>query len=113
MNESRLTKRIYRANVCDGKVGKGYPRKFCADHIGGILKKSAKCESNSRAEDSVQACSRRWSVAPGKRTTETRFDLCRFFGTAEHEGVMGQQDYVTAHDWLRTNRHYNCPGAWD
>ncbi|GBP61235.1 hypothetical protein EVAR_45254_1 [Eumeta japonica] len=39
MNESRLTKQIYRANVCDGKVGKGHPRKSYADHIDGILKK--------------------------------------------------------------------------
>ncbi|GBP52205.1 hypothetical protein EVAR_87590_1 [Eumeta japonica] len=29
-NESRLTKQIYRANMCDGKVGKGRPRKFYA-----------------------------------------------------------------------------------
>ncbi|GBP36110.1 hypothetical protein EVAR_93803_1 [Eumeta japonica] len=33
-NESRLTKQICRANACDGKVGKGRPRKSCADHIG-------------------------------------------------------------------------------
>ncbi|GBP28611.1 hypothetical protein EVAR_85810_1 [Eumeta japonica] len=25
MNESRLTKQMYRANVCDGKVGEGCP----------------------------------------------------------------------------------------
>ncbi|GBP04793.1 hypothetical protein EVAR_3723_1 [Eumeta japonica] len=37
MNERRLTKQIYRANVCDGKVSKGPPRKSYADHIGGIL----------------------------------------------------------------------------
>ncbi|CAK1599450.1 unnamed protein product [Parnassius mnemosyne] len=28
------------------------------------------------------------------------------------EGEMGQEDYVTEYDWLRVNRHYNCPGAW-
>ncbi|XP_063890657.1 seminal metalloprotease 1 [Helicoverpa armigera] len=28
-------------------------------------------------------------------------------------GRMGQVDYVTAWDWLRVNRHYNCPGAWE
>ncbi|KOB70143.1 Metalloendopeptidase [Operophtera brumata] len=31
----------------------------------------------------------------------------------EHEGVMGQREYITDKDWLRINRHYNCPGAWD
>ncbi|KAF9795448.1 hypothetical protein SFRURICE_004820 [Spodoptera frugiperda] len=31
----------------------------------------------------------------------------------EHEGQMGQRVYVTDKDWLRINRHYNCPGAWD
>ncbi|GBP56665.1 hypothetical protein EVAR_12344_1 [Eumeta japonica] len=36
MNESGLTKTIYRASVCDGKVGKDCPRKSYADHVGGI-----------------------------------------------------------------------------
>ncbi|KAH9643260.1 hypothetical protein HF086_010536 [Spodoptera exigua] len=31
----------------------------------------------------------------------------------DHEGEMGQRVYVTDKDWLRINRHYNCPGAWD
>ncbi|CAH2068285.1 unnamed protein product, partial [Iphiclides podalirius] len=31
----------------------------------------------------------------------------------EHEGTMGQRLYITENDWLRINRHYNCPGAWD
>ncbi|GBP88489.1 hypothetical protein EVAR_64922_1 [Eumeta japonica] len=37
--ESRLTKQIYKANVCDGKVGKGRSRKSYAGHIGGIITK--------------------------------------------------------------------------
>ncbi|GBO98451.1 hypothetical protein EVAR_84_1 [Eumeta japonica] len=39
MNERRLTEQIYRTKVCDRKVGKGSPRKFQADHVGGMLKK--------------------------------------------------------------------------
>ncbi|GBP27780.1 Seminal metalloprotease 1 [Eumeta japonica] len=31
----------------------------------------------------------------------------------EHEGVMGQREYITEKDWIRLRRHYNCPGAWD
>ncbi|KAJ8734270.1 hypothetical protein PYW07_014821 [Mythimna separata] len=26
---------------------------------------------------------------------------------------MGQRRFVTDSDWLRINRYYNCPGAWD
>ncbi|GBP23536.1 hypothetical protein EVAR_12817_1 [Eumeta japonica] len=40
MNESGLTKQIYRANVCDEKVGKDRSRKSYADHIGGMLKRA-------------------------------------------------------------------------
>ncbi|KAJ8734268.1 hypothetical protein PYW07_014819 [Mythimna separata] len=28
-------------------------------------------------------------------------------------GNMGQRDYITDSDWLRINRYYNCPGAWN
>ncbi|XP_041974053.1 seminal metalloprotease 1-like [Aricia agestis] len=28
------------------------------------------------------------------------------------DGEMGQIEYVSWYDWLRLNRHYNCPGAW-
>ncbi|GBP46324.1 hypothetical protein EVAR_39701_1 [Eumeta japonica] len=38
MNESGLTKQIYRVNVCDEKGRKGRPRKSYAYYIGGILK---------------------------------------------------------------------------
>ncbi|GBP66733.1 hypothetical protein EVAR_50112_1 [Eumeta japonica] len=38
MNDSRLTKQIYRANMRDGKVGEGRPGKPYAEHIGSILK---------------------------------------------------------------------------
>ncbi|CAH0722257.1 unnamed protein product, partial [Brenthis ino] len=31
----------------------------------------------------------------------------------EHEGQMGQREFITDKDWLRINRHYDCPGAWD
>ncbi|XP_059060345.1 seminal metalloprotease 1-like [Achroia grisella] len=31
----------------------------------------------------------------------------------EHEGEMGQRIYITDKDWLRINRHYECPGAWN
>ncbi|GBP78736.1 hypothetical protein EVAR_54547_1 [Eumeta japonica] len=37
MNENRLRKQIYKANVCDGKIGKGFHRKSYADHIGDTL----------------------------------------------------------------------------
>ncbi|GBP82605.1 Retrovirus-related Pol polyprotein from transposon TNT 1-94 [Eumeta japonica] len=30
-------KQFYRANLCDGKVGKGRPRNYYADHIGGTI----------------------------------------------------------------------------
>ncbi|GBP47653.1 hypothetical protein EVAR_40049_1 [Eumeta japonica] len=40
MYEIRLTKQIYTANVRDGKVGKGRPRKFYANHISDKLKRA-------------------------------------------------------------------------
>ncbi|KAG6464027.1 astacin-like metalloprotease toxin 5 [Manduca sexta] len=33
-------------------------------------------------------------------------------GYYDYDNEMGQLDYVTEWDWLRANRHYNCPGAW-
>ncbi|XP_068628469.1 astacin-like metalloprotease toxin 5 [Battus philenor] len=30
----------------------------------------------------------------------------------EFEGIMGDMRRVSDYDWLRTRRHYNCPGAW-
>ncbi|XP_047525658.1 zinc metalloproteinase nas-4-like [Pieris napi] len=32
--------------------------------------------------------------------------------TRQHNGVMGQMEFVTHYDWVRLSRHYNCPGAW-
>ncbi|XP_059060346.1 hatching enzyme 1.2-like [Achroia grisella] len=29
------------------------------------------------------------------------------------DGLMGQRQNVTDLDWLRLNRHYECPGAWN
>ncbi|GBP27574.1 hypothetical protein EVAR_18769_1 [Eumeta japonica] len=53
MNESRLTKQIYRANVCDEKVGKGRPKSY-ADYIGGTLKKGQILSTRNR-----RACMKR------------------------------------------------------
>ncbi|GBP56636.1 hypothetical protein EVAR_33268_1 [Eumeta japonica] len=44
----RPTKRIYRAIVCDEKVGKYRPIKSYADHIGGVLKKGQIRSINNR-----------------------------------------------------------------
>ncbi|GBP39946.1 hypothetical protein EVAR_39174_1 [Eumeta japonica] len=48
MKESRLTNQIYRADVCDGRVDKGRPRKSCADQIGGVLKKDQILSTRNR-----------------------------------------------------------------
>ncbi|GBP16528.1 hypothetical protein EVAR_19328_1 [Eumeta japonica] len=48
MNESRPTKRIYRANVCDGKVGKGRPRESHADCTDWLLKKGQILNTRNR-----------------------------------------------------------------
>ncbi|GBP12088.1 hypothetical protein EVAR_5915_1 [Eumeta japonica] len=54
MNESTLTKQIYRANVRDGKVGKGRPRKSYADRIGGFI----------RCKGAYEPLESRWSPPP-------------------------------------------------
>ncbi|GBP79061.1 hypothetical protein EVAR_58729_1 [Eumeta japonica] len=54
MNERRIMKQIYRGNVCDVNVDKGCPRKFYANHIGGILKKGQSLSTRNR-----RACMKR------------------------------------------------------
>ncbi|GBP78575.1 hypothetical protein EVAR_57143_1 [Eumeta japonica] len=75
MNESRLTKQIYRANVCDGKVRKGRPRKFYADHIGGILKKDKILSTQNR-----RACIEGYQKRT--RSAKDRSPLCSAHGEA-------------------------------
>ncbi|GBP21692.1 hypothetical protein EVAR_16240_1 [Eumeta japonica] len=48
MNESRVTKQIYRANVCDGKVTKGRPKISYADNINSILKEGQSLSTRNR-----------------------------------------------------------------
>ncbi|GBP06466.1 hypothetical protein EVAR_4599_1 [Eumeta japonica] len=48
MNEDRLTKQIYRVNVCGEKGNKGRSRKSYADHMGSILKKGTILSTRNR-----------------------------------------------------------------
>lgn len=39
--------------------------------------------------------------------------LATIVALQDHEGEMGQRVVITDKDWLRINRHYSCPNAWD
>ncbi|GBP48873.1 hypothetical protein EVAR_98057_1 [Eumeta japonica] len=50
MNDGRLTKQIYTANVCGGKIIRSHAKKFHVDQIGGVLKEGQiLCTRNQRA----------------------------------------------------------------
>ncbi|GBP32165.1 hypothetical protein EVAR_80933_1 [Eumeta japonica] len=66
VNESKLTKQ--NANVCDGKVSKGRPRKSYAGHIGGVFKKGQILSTPNR-----RACMKRlMDVSEGKEICKAR-----------------------------------------
>ncbi|GBP12759.1 hypothetical protein EVAR_6092_1 [Eumeta japonica] len=55
MNDSRLTEQIYRANVCDEKVGKGHPRKSYVVHFDGLLKKGQMSSTRNRRASTIRS----------------------------------------------------------
>ncbi|XP_075990981.1 uncharacterized protein LOC142986384 [Anticarsia gemmatalis] len=46
-------------------------------------------------------------------TSYTKNGLPTIIPLKNFTGTMGQREYITEKDWLRMNRHYNCPGAFN
>ncbi|GBP74557.1 hypothetical protein EVAR_59492_1 [Eumeta japonica] len=92
MNENRQTEQIYRANVCDEKVGKGRPRKSYANDIGGMLKKDQILRTRNR-----RACTKR--LTDHKRAVNQQ---------ASHQKVEDQR-----HLWvLAPQRCHRCVSSF-
>ncbi|GBP79730.1 hypothetical protein EVAR_49429_1 [Eumeta japonica] len=102
--ESRLTKQICRANMCDGKVAKGRPRIFFADRVGGILKKNQILSTRNR-----RACMKRLRdvdepnhSVPGRACSANR----RAFPPLRHRRPSDERisDMVLCVYWLRNKK---------